>query len=512
MSAIITSKFRLDTTNKFVTSLAENQFYMALGRPNEWDDDTTPDIPYENDNTNMTLWENMFAMKKIDATDIVHSSPRNLWVSGTTYAEYDDQDTNLESKKYFVISDNNNVYLCMKAGGGTSSTNPDIIGVQTSGVHVTGSDGYIWKYMFTVPTVDVSKFLTSSFIPVRRIKVNPAGIPGSDTALTNQWSVQTTAVDGAIYNMKVTTAGIGYTSVPALTIVGDGTGATATAILSSDAPKVITGVRMDAGFGTPGAGYTHATVTIEAAGSTTAGVVRPVIGPQGGFGYDATNDLRSHYVTINKPFTGDESATIPDSNDFRQISLIKNPIELANQTVNHGSFLVGNFYKVLTLGNTTSPNNIAAGMKTESIGEVFKALTVGSGGSGMGTAAQVAEATAYNTCKRLDVAVGFNFASTPDLVIEATVTGAKGIVVEYDADNGIIYYMQNETTGFTAFDVGLGDDVKIENANISTAKNITAVVAPLINHNSGDIMFIENKTPTSRNTDQVETVRLVIAF
>ena len=48
MSAIITSKFRLDTTNKFVESLSDNQFYMALGRPNAWADDTTPTVPYEN--------------------------------------------------------------------------------------------------------------------------------------------------------------------------------------------------------------------------------------------------------------------------------------------------------------------------------------------------------------------------------------------------------------------------------------------------------------------------------
>ena len=202
MSAIITSKFRLDTTNKFVSSLADNQFYMALGRPNAWTDDTTPTVPYENDYTSNTLWENMFAMKRLDATDIVHSSTRNLWVSGTTYIEYDDQDANIESKVYFVVSENNNVYICLKAGGGTSSVNPDVLGVVTTGVHATGADGYVWKYMFTIPNADVTKFLTSSFIPVRRITAAPAA--GSDAALINQWSVQEAAVAGAIYNLKIT--------------------------------------------------------------------------------------------------------------------------------------------------------------------------------------------------------------------------------------------------------------------------------------------------------------------
>lgn len=517
MSAIITSKFRLDTTNNFVNSLTHNQFYMALGRSNVWTDENTPDIPYENDNNNNTLWQNMFAMKKIDPTDIMHSSPRNLYVNGIAYDEYDDQDINIEGKKYFVITDNNNVYLCIKAGNvsgvSTSQVNPDILGAQTSGVHATGSDGYIWKYMYTVPPADALKFLTSSFIPVRRIKASP--IQGADAALFTQWDVQAAASngDGAIYNVKVVSAGADYTSIPVVTIVGNGTGAVGRAILSNGNTGVVIGITMEDEASPPvmqaGTGYTHATVTLSTAGSTTQAVLRPIIGPIGGFGADPTNDLRSHYVTINKAFTGDEAESIPDSNDFRQISLIKNPIELANQSVNHGSFVVGNFYKVLTLGNTTSANNIAAGMVDESVGAIFKALTVGTGGSGMGTVAQVAEGGTYNTCKRLTVTPDNVNTFPVDQLIEGTITGAKAYVVEYLSAAGILYYMQNETTGFTPFTTS--DFIRESGTSISGA-DCSAVIAPLINHDSGDVMFIENKTATNRNTDQVETVRLVIAF
>jgi len=499
MSAIITSKFRLDTTNKFVESLAENQFYMALGRPNAWTDDTTPTVPYENDYTSHTLWENMFAMKKVDATDIIHSSPRYLWVSGTTYAEYDDQDTNIESKVYFVISTNNNVYMCLKAGTGASSVNPDVIGVQTSGVHATGADGYVWKYMFTVPTADVTKFLTSSFIPVRHITSAPAA--GSDTALVNQWSVQSNAVNGAIYNMKISAGGTGYTSVPTLTIAGNGTGATATATLTGG---VITGITMTA----VGSGYTHATVTVSTAGGS-GGAVRPVIGPVGGFGSDPTNDLRSHYITINKAFTGDESSTIPDSNDFRQLAVLKNPTTLAAASAaisGSSSMVVGNFYKILTLGNSSAANWATAGAPADYVvGTVFKAIAVTS--TGTGTVGAIASANAYNTCKKLTVATGNTF--PVDQLIEGTITGAKAFVVEYDASAGIISYIQNETTGFGTF---TASDYIRESGTSIAGKDVTAVTAPLINHHSGDVMFIENKTATSRAAGQVETVRLVIAF
>ena len=506
MAAIITSKFRLDTTNKFVDSLGDNQFYMALGRPNAWTDDAVPTTPYENDYASNTLWENMFAMKRVDAADIIHCSPRNLWVSGTTYIEYDDQDTNIESKVYHVISANNNVYLCLKAGSGASTTNPDTTGVQTSGViNHSGSDGYIWKYMYTVPTADVTKFLTTSFIPTRCIKEVPPG--GSDTALTNQWSVQTNAIDGAIYNMKITTAGTGYTSAPTLAIVGDGASATATATVSGGA---ITGITMT----NVGTGYRHAVVTISGGGGS-GGVVRPVIGPVGGFGKDATNDLRSHYVTINTVFTGDESGTIPDSNDFRQIAVLKNPIEKATESATlsaSGSMVVGNFYKILTIGNSSDAHWVTAGSKSGNpvVGEIFKSIATTSSGSG--TIAQIAEASAYNTCKSVTIPASLASTYVADFAFEAHTSGtvgAKGIVVEYNNSTGVLHYIQNESTGFGVINV---NHFTRATGSSGAGNDVTAVGAPLINHHQGDVMFIENRTATTRSAGQVETVRLIIAF
>ena len=508
MAAIITSKFRLDTTNKFVNSLSDNQFYMALGRPNAWADDSVPTTPYENDYTSHTLWENMFAMKKIASTDIVHSATRRLWVSGTTYVEYDDQDTNIESKAYFVISANNNVYMCLKAGSGASTTNPDDTGVQTSGViNHSGSDGYIWKYMYTVPTADVTKFLTTSFIPVRHIKEAPAG--GADSALTNQWAVQGNAVDGAIYNMKITNAGTGYTSAPTITISGNGSSAAATATGSGGA---ITGITMT----NVGSGYTHATVTVTG-GSGSNGAVRPVIGPVGGFGADPTNDLRAHYVTINTVFTGDESGTIPDSNDFRQIAVVKNPIEKANESAvvsATGSMVVGNFYKILTIGNTTDANWATAGSTSGNpvVGEVFKAIATTITGSSTGTIAQVAEASAYNTCKSVTIPTGLASTYVADFAFEGHTggtVGAKGIVVEYNNTSGVLHYIQNESTGFGTFTTS---HLTRATGSSGAGNQISAVGAPLINHHQGDVMFVENRTATTRASGQVETIRLVIAF
>jgi hypothetical protein len=450
----------------------------------------------------------MFAMKRIDATDIVHCATRRLWVSGTTYIEYDDQDTNIEGKAYFVISANNNVYMCLKAGAGASTTNPDDTGVQTSGViNHSGSDGYIWKYMYTVPTADVTKFLTTSFIPVRRLAEAPAG--GADSALTNQWSVQGNAVDGAIYNMKITTAGTGYTSAPTITIAGDGASAAATATVSGGA---ITGITMT----NVGTGYTHATVTVTG-GSGSNGAVRPVIGPLGGFGADPTNDLRAHYVTINTVFTGDESGAIPDSNDFRQIAVVKNPIEKANESAvvtATGSMVVGNFYKILTMGNTTDANWATVGSTSGNpvVGEIFKALATTLSGSSTGTIAQVAEASAYNVCKSVTIPASLSSTYVADFAFEGHTggtVGAKGICVEYNNTSGVLHYIQNESTGFGTFTTS---HLTRATGSSGAGNQISAVGTPLINHHQGDVMFVENRTATSRGSGQVETIRLVIAF
>jgi hypothetical protein len=441
MSAIITSKFRLDTTEKFVGSLTSNTFYMALGKSNAWVDETAPDNPYENDYTINTLWENMFAMKKIDPIDIIYSSPRTLWTSGVVYAEYDDRDSNIEGKNYFVVSDNNNVYMCLKSAG-VSTTNPDIAGVTTAGViDHSPTDGYIWKYMFTIPVDTGSKFLTASFLPVQYLTSQPP--PGADTALLNQWSVQDNSIDGAIYNIKITNSGTSYTSAPDVSIVGDGTGATATA-------TVVGGSVTDIVVTNIGTGYTKAVITVSG-GAGNSCTLRPVIGPKGGFGNDPRRDLRSHYITINKVFNGDESGDIPATNDFRQIGLIKDPIDSATSAV--------------------ASNN------------------------------------AYTTTQSLAVATGGTFGA--DAQIEGTVTGAVAMVIEYDSTNGIIYYVQNEGTGFVNFTDD--DNVRVV-GDTGAGQDVVTVNPSSIVTYSGDVMFLENRTSVSRGADQIETIRLVIAF
>ena len=86
--------------------------------------------------------------------------------------------------------------------------------------------------MYQIGAADRTKFLTTNFMPVR--KVAGSGNPAFD-------------VNGELDAVTVTAGGSGYTSAPTVVIEGDGTGATATATLSGNAVNAIT--ITSAGFG-----------------------------------------------------------------------------------------------------------------------------------------------------------------------------------------------------------------------------------------------------------------------
>ena len=219
MASIVTSKFRVHNAQQFVESFSEaanTTMYLFVGKNTAFPDDNNPPTPVNSTaNIEFTPWRDMFGAKRIQSTDVTHAIERYNWTSGTVYDAYDDQDTNLLDDDFYVLTEDYNVYKCLFNAGGTASTTKPT-GVST--LQFTTADGYIWKYMYTVTTSNALKFLTNDYIPVQTL----AADDGSD-----QWDVQAAAVDGGIHVIKVTAGGSGYATAPAVTITGDGTGATA---------------------------------------------------------------------------------------------------------------------------------------------------------------------------------------------------------------------------------------------------------------------------------------------
>ena len=438
MSAIITTKFRYQTAANLINAIGGNgsqgadNYYLFIGRTQPWTDDANPPTPSDRAYDENDARFNMLSLKKIISTKISHVIPRYNWTSGQTYSEYDDQDDMLNTKQYYVYTEDDlSVWKCIKAGAGASVVRPSVVGTAMGAVL---SDGYQWKYMYTVTGSDIGTFTTSTFIPVKTLASN-------DT--TYQWQVQQAAVDGAIHRIKITNGGSGYQSKPSVTIVGNGTGCTVQAAGITMVGGVITEILVN----TPGTGYSQANVVFTGGGPAVTATARAVMPPAGGHGSDPVKELGGYYAMIASSLAGaDGNGDFIVNSGFRQIGILRNPIDTSTS--------------------------------------------------------QLGTATTYSACKKITVSnvTGGTFQHYTTLIGNTSAANAYIDAV----DGTTLYVHQNSGTGFTSFQAG-------ETIHVgSVTATISSIVQPEINLRSGDVLYIENISPVTRNVNQTEDIRLVL--
>ena len=108
------------------------------------------------------VWRNLISGKKITGNDITLGIKRVDWTANTKYSQYDDANTQLydTNTKFYVLTDDYNVYKCLYNNNYANST---VKPTYTSfAVNSTEADGYIWKYMYTLNTKDIQRFLTNN--------------------------------------------------------------------------------------------------------------------------------------------------------------------------------------------------------------------------------------------------------------------------------------------------------------------------------------------------------------
>ncbi len=486
MPAIITDKFRIHNSEQFQEAFSEtsgNTMYLGIGRPqafatatrgdartNNEGTDTAPLTPADNLNAQHFPFDDLMAAKKIAASDVTFAIPRRNWSTGTTYDIYrhdygefatgtttaitaNGGASTLHDSAFYVLTAARNVYKCLDNDGNTAST-VEPTGTNPS-VVLTTSDDYKWKFMYTLSASQQANFLSTDFM-----------------AVATDSSVASAAVDGAIDIIKIKTAGSGGTNGTHtnIDIRGDGTGGKASVTVSSGA---VTAVSVT----TPGTGYTFATISnaqIVTAGATnlTGAELDVIVPPKGGHGKNAIEELGGFYVMMNTSLEGTESGNSGDltvANDFRKITLIRDP---------------------------------------------------NAGGS-------VATATTLRATKAINL-TGVSGSYVVDEKITQSSTGAIGKVVEWDSTNKILYYIQtrhtNEgidtngnQTAFTGTNVvsGAGGASGTPTTSTSTIDSVSftsGYSASEIDHDSGDILYIENRAPITRAADQTENIKLVIEF
>jgi hypothetical protein len=118
---------------------------------------------------------------KINDADIRYMFALNPWVSETVYDQFDDT-ADMSTKNFFVtILDGDvnetsyKVFKCVSNNGGGQST----VKPSTSNLDVlfetTSEDGYVWKFMFSVPPSEYLLFATSRFLPFIEDPIVKAG-------------------------------------------------------------------------------------------------------------------------------------------------------------------------------------------------------------------------------------------------------------------------------------------------------------------------------------------------
>ena len=502
MSAIITEKFKQHNATQFYESFSEaslSTYYMVLGKPTPFTSDTsggtdeTPPTPVDDVVSEFHVWDQAIAGKNIASTDVSYAIPRRDWANSTTYDMYEDNistsnlttsgASNLYNSTFFFRTSDNRIYKVIDNNAGTAYSGTEPSSESTSPF---AQGGYILKYMYTVTAAEQTKFLTTDFMPV-----------STDT------TVSAAATNGKIESLIIT-AGSGYEDGTYYTAIqGDGTSAGTS---SGAIVKFIVTSGAIASFGltdgtdttiyAAGAGYTYGTTNLSDAtvftgtdltGAVTSddidggsgGAIQVVISPKNGHGYDAVKELGGHYVIMNTMFIGAERDDLLTGNDFRNISIVVDPTTYGTSTVASDSTVRTTYATKLT-----------------SVTGTF----------------------------------------TADEKITQTTTGSIGKVVEWDGDNSILYYQQerfgdygtNSTSGdYTAFSeanvitgassgaVGTPDaaaDAAVTLANGFTVTFSDGYANPELQPDSGDIIYVENRSPISRATDQTEDIKIIVEF
>jgi len=421
-----------------VSEPSSSNVYLTFGRPATWANDAAPPQANTSTRNSYDIWKNMIGGKRITGNNIRHAIPRITWTSGVVYSPYDDLIDSLQLQntayKFYVITSEHNVFKCLSNNNGAPSTVMPNILITTT--HFQTADGYIWKYMYTLTAEEKLRFLTPSFMPVKTL---------AQSDNSQQWIVQENAIDGAIHVINVTNPGSGYTSNNiVVSITGDGLYANAFAVLNTSSNTVQSIVIDNLGYG-----YTYANVTL---GSTTGSgaSARAIISPQGGHGSDALVELGGSYLIMDVVIKDTENGVLSTHNDYRQISLIEDPL----------------------LYGVTTPSSLPA----------FSQLTVLS-----------LNGTSVEYVEDEMVYQGASLASS----------FFRGHVVEWDSGNNIIKL--SNTDGTPTKDLLIG-------ANTTASRFVAAITNPTLQPRSGNLLYTDNMTAIERADDQAEDYKIVLNF
>ncbi len=526
MAAIVTDQFRIQNANNFVESInaPANSYYVFLGLPNPAPATVgfgrtgtdlagyNSNIPNPVDtinNINHTSDTMMFG-KKINSANIRRLIKKRLWTTGTTYEMYRHdytvtskspltQSARLYDSSYYVMNKDYNVYICIDNGssginttGNASKDEPVFTDVEPSKAGESG-DGYVWKYLFSVPPSDIIKFDSTDYISV----------PNDWTTTTNAQiqavrdNGDSTSNNNQIKKVYIDNQGSGYSpnqSGLEVNILGDGTGGKV--VIDTNSMGKITNAVVSSG----GQGYTYGMVDLGSinAGVSTANAAKlvPIIPPSRGHGYDLYSELGTDKVLIYTRFD-DSTKDFPTDAKFAQIGIVKNPTlsgSVSTYTEPQFSSLHGIKFSSVT-GNLPTPGTI-----------IQQAVT---NGTAQGYTASYDEETMVLKYFQ-DRSLYYN--STTDDQTDYVGVSTNSKIHAFNSSANAV----TSTAGFSGAVDTTFTESKVNvtgNKVIDLATSFTiGLSSPEINKGSGDILYLDNRPLISRNSRQKEDVKIILEF
>lgn len=245
--------------------------YVTIGNHVPYANESSPNSIVDSVSDEKSVWDNMYAAKKITGNDVELVIPRINWTTGKRYKQFDDKisvDTLLtadsgsggNSQPMYILTSARNVYKCLSNNANSISTVEPSGDFTTANGTIFTADGFIWKYLYNVKPSN--RFLTSDWIPA----------PISTNKLDYNVS-QTSPIDGEVTTIVVTNGGTGYAH-PTINATAFGTGVTTITMANTTnvaANMIVTGTGIATGTIVTAVNAVTSIVTIDTATTANGG-------------------------------------------------------------------------------------------------------------------------------------------------------------------------------------------------------------------------------------------------
>ena len=495
--------------------------------------DEVPLRPADNDEEERSIHDDMIALKRI-GNDQVRAVVRrfnwnptvnpkfDMWRPDYSYARAAQVDPDgsgtltpaeaLANAQYYVINNNYEVFKCLYNGtnvdnpSGTNASlepkrNPGPTGEgvydSATGIYTEFPDvtnGYIWKYLYTIPTNDVLRFLSTDFMPIVE-----------DSTVTTLAASQAGAITSIVLRDKgsnLPASDVIYTEIK-------GDGSNGRVRLETDANGQITTAYLvdntGARVNVSGSGYTYASILLKngylfenpdltspfTVDVNASGDVEIIVPPQGGHGADAIVELLAKRIMANIRLTYAEGqGDFPVDNDFRRIGIIKNPRLPAPSTDFATQDTISAIYAVKL-------NNVSGSFQPDEVVEQEVA------------AGEFARGTVVSWVWD-EVAAGQTPTSGTLKYFQSS---------DLHTDNGVVRAFVSDAAKLVSGKTSLIDGA-VETGYSTGGSTlpllgltfVSGLAVPELAKSTGEIVYVENRRLITRAPDQIEDIKLVIEF